>query len=241
MADAGMKTIKITSDWLADIGLLTDEECGRLFRIMLMFAANGMEPDELKGNERFLWPNVRRTIQLQRESYEKRSEINRENASKKQKKNNGQPVEEQENFGANRTESLKNQSEKNRIATKNGATLLENSKRVKKENSKREREKDKREKNEPLKAVENHAPSVDEVQRFCSENDLNMDPLAFWSYYQARGWRTDGGAPIEDWEASAISWALREVVRSFETGGRTGGGSKERDLMKKGLNKERTA
>ena len=68
--------------------LLTDEECGRLFKAALRYSTSG-EDMECCGNERFIWPMIRGTIDRDKEKYEKRCEINRINGMK-----GGRPKEE---------------------------------------------------------------------------------------------------------------------------------------------------
>lgn len=56
-----MKYLKIPTDFVHGISVLSDSEKGRLFTAMLMYAESRREPC-LKGNERFLWPAARNFI-----------------------------------------------------------------------------------------------------------------------------------------------------------------------------------
>ena len=57
-----MASLKIDTSWLQYIEPLSDAECGRLWRAMLMWADKG-ETEELnnyfKGNERYLFPTFK--------------------------------------------------------------------------------------------------------------------------------------------------------------------------------------
>ena len=50
------------------IELLSDAECGRLFRALLKYAKDGENP-ELTGNERFLFPAIRSQIDRDAKRY----------------------------------------------------------------------------------------------------------------------------------------------------------------------------
>ena len=73
-----MKYLKVFTDFVADMKELGEAERGRLFTAMLEYAETGEEP-ALRGNERFLWGTAKKNIDNQRDSYEKRCEINRQN------------------------------------------------------------------------------------------------------------------------------------------------------------------
>ena len=73
-----MKYLKVFTDFVADMKELGEAERGRLFTAMLLYAETGEEP-ALRGNERFVWGTAKKNIDNQRDSYEKRCEINRQN------------------------------------------------------------------------------------------------------------------------------------------------------------------
>lgn len=56
-----MKYIKVYADFADALALLGDAEQGRLFMAMLRYAQTGTEPD-FRGNERFLWPQAKASI-----------------------------------------------------------------------------------------------------------------------------------------------------------------------------------
>jgi len=80
---------------------LTDAERGRLFVAMLEYAASGTEP-QLSGNERYVWPAARQSINNARE----RSEQMRANASKPTQ--NGANGSKREQTGANASKPTQN-------------------------------------------------------------------------------------------------------------------------------------
>ena len=68
-----MKYLKIFTDFVIDMEILTYEERGRLFTAMLEYAANG-SASALAGNERYVWGTAKKQIDAQRKSYESKCE-----------------------------------------------------------------------------------------------------------------------------------------------------------------------
>ena len=77
-----MKYLKVYTDFAEDIRELTDNEVGRLFRAMLLYAETETVSD-LKGNERYLWWAAKKNIDAQRNSYEERCSTNKRIATKR--------------------------------------------------------------------------------------------------------------------------------------------------------------
>ena len=61
---------------------LSDAEVGRLIRAMMEYESSGATP-ELKGNERYIWPAIRRDMDASAAKQGGRSETNRQNALKR--------------------------------------------------------------------------------------------------------------------------------------------------------------
>jgi len=66
-----MQYLKIWTSFRDVIAPLTDEEAGRLFRMMLVYAETGEEPERFDGNESFLFPVAKQQIDLTRDRYDK--------------------------------------------------------------------------------------------------------------------------------------------------------------------------
>ena len=65
-----MKYLKVWTSFLDIIKPLENAEVGRLFINMLIYAETGVEPAEMAGNERFIWPMAKQTIDLAAEKAE---------------------------------------------------------------------------------------------------------------------------------------------------------------------------
>lgn len=105
-----MKYLKVWTDFGKVLEPLADDEKGRLFVAMLQYAADGSEPQEFTGNERFLWAVAKRDIDTMQE----KTETLRANGSKggrpKSNENQTEPNETKEN----QTEPDKSLKEKKR-------------------------------------------------------------------------------------------------------------------------------
>lgn len=77
-----MKYLKVFTDFALSLTALNDAECGRLFKAMLEYAATSQEPD-LRGNERFVWPSAKASIDRDTETYRRKAETAQGNAKKR--------------------------------------------------------------------------------------------------------------------------------------------------------------
>ena len=66
-----MKYLKVVTDFASSLEPLGDAECGRLFKAMLEYARTGQEPD-FRGNERFIWPTAKQSIDRDSETYRRK-------------------------------------------------------------------------------------------------------------------------------------------------------------------------
>ena len=90
-----MKYLKVYTDFVKDMSELSDEEKGRLFVMMLTYAADGNFPPP-GGNERFLWQTAKKMIDAQSESYKNICERNKENITKRYSTSRNDWKQEQE-------------------------------------------------------------------------------------------------------------------------------------------------
>lgn len=55
-------------------------------------------------------------------------------------------------------------------------------------------------------------PTLDELNSFCLENDLNLDSERFINFYDSKGWLV-GKSKMKDWKATARNWSKpKEVI-----------------------------
>ena len=66
------------------------------------------------------------------------------------------------------------------------------------------------------------APSVEEIEGFCSQEQLSIDAQKFVDNYAAKGW-TIGSTPVHDWKALVRKWAREDQERASEQPPQTNG------------------
>lgn len=72
--------IKLFTDFLEKVEFLSDAECGRLVKALLLYKRDGRLPD-IRGNEKILFPTFRAQIDRENEAYRAVCEKNSKNAS----------------------------------------------------------------------------------------------------------------------------------------------------------------
>lgn len=60
---------------------------------------------------------------------------------------------------------------------------------------------------EPAKKFQK--PTIEQSKAYCLEASKNIDPEAFFDFYEAKGWVV-GRAPMKDWKAAVRNWAKNE-------------------------------
>ncbi len=55
-------------------------------------------------------------------------------------------------------------------------------------------------------------PTLEEVVKYCSSGDRKVDPIRFYSYYTACGWKI-GKKPIENWQAAIEMWEAQSAKK----------------------------
>ena len=214
-----MRFIKIWTNFGETISPLTDAEKGRLLDAMLIYAEYGTEPESFTGNERFLWPSVRQSIDRMAESSEKCRENGRKGGRPAGQKNREAPEEAAAPDGENRTEpeeSEKKPAEPDESEEKPSKANESEKKPTKADESlkeKREEEKKREETKEKESKRKAFAPpSPEEVAAYCREHGLPVDQDQFCSYYDTVGWMV-GSHRMKDWRACLRTWAARERNR----------------------------
>lgn len=52
-------------------------------------------------------------------------------------------------------------------------------------------------------------PTLSQVTEYCAERNNGVDPEAFISFYQSKGWKV-GNQSMKDWKAAVVTWEKRE-------------------------------
>lgn len=62
---------------------------------------------------------------------------------------------------------------------------------------------------EPAKPKKFQKPTIEQIRDYCVEAGKNIDPEAFFDFYEAKGWVV-GRSPMKDWKAAVRNWAKNE-------------------------------
>lgn len=194
--------VPIFFDWTEVTGELTAQEKGRLIDAIVMYAQGGDWQEQIKGNERYLFPAFKRQIDRARETSGKRAVAGAVGAKNKQTETNA---------------SKPKQTEAN--VSKRKQTEANASKSAKEKEKEKEKEYDKEYDNEvkgdevpptPPKAQKRFtAPTVEEVAAYCRERGNRVEAQRFVDFYTAKGWRV-GSSPMKDWRAAVRNWETRD-------------------------------
>ena len=179
--------LKVYFDFEVKAKELNEPEKGSLLLAMLRYAKDGTEPDMI-GNERFLFPVFKAQIDGDIKTYETKVT----NGAK-----GGRPViyqkpEKTENNLIEPKETENNRTEPNETET------------AKKE----ERRKKKEDKRESIGRFT--PPTLEQVTEYCLERNKGVDPVRWFNYYTANGWRV-GKNPMKDWKAAVRTWEKEET------------------------------
>ena len=52
-------------------------------------------------------------------------------------------------------------------------------------------------------------PTIEEIQQYCQEKEINVDAEHFFNFYESKGWLV-GKAPMKNWRAAVCTWVKRE-------------------------------
>jgi hypothetical protein len=49
-------------------------------------------------------------------------------------------------------------------------------------------------------------PTLEDVRAYCLERGNTVDPVKFWSYYDAGDWKDAKGNPVRNWKQKLLTW-----------------------------------
>lgn len=176
------KYLCVYHDMIPALENLNPGEVGRLILAALKYDANGEKSVSLTGREAILWPMIMAQIDRAHDAYESRCETNRKNASLK----------------ANRTESVRNDANGCESQQYKKNTRERQDKKNTGETQEKDENKDKRKPFTP--------PTLEDVRAYCLERGNTVDPVKFWSYYDAGDWKDAKGNPVRNWKQKLLTW-----------------------------------
>lgn len=182
--------VPIFFDWVEVTEELTAQEKGRLIDAIVLYAQGGDWQEQIKGNERYLFPAFKKQIDRARETSEKRAVAGAVGGKRKQTEEN---VSKRKQTEANVSKSAKEYNNNNN-----------NDKEYNNEIEGDEAPPT------PQKAPRRFTPpSVEDVAAYCRERGNSVSPQRFVDFYAAKGWKV-GSAAMKDWRAAVRNWEGRD-------------------------------
>lgn len=188
--------VPIFFDWVEVTGELNAQEKGRLIDAIVLYAQGGDWQEQIKGNERYLFPAFRKQIDRASEISDLRSKATESRRNQSASKD----------IKGNQTQSndiKQDQTESKPIKTPNN----NNNKEEKEEYNENNKEKVKRESRRFA------PPTREEVAAYIAEKGYRVDPDRWLAYYESNGWKV-GKNPMKDWRAAVRTWASNGVDAS---------------------------
>ena len=183
--------LQIFADQAEELNLLDDAARGRFVSALLAYATQGIVP-ELTGEERFLWPSFRRTIDAAIAKSAAQSENGKKGGSK--------PKPTQANLSqaeANVSQTAyKQEQEQDQEHIQEHSICVEGAKAPNARASTRFT-----------------PPTPEEVTAYAKEHGYQVDGHRFHDFYASKGWQV-GQSPMKDWKAAVRNWATRDKTPS---------------------------
>lgn len=204
---AKMKYFPAYFTYTETLSALSDEQVGKLFRALLLYAENGTVP-RLDGMCMMAFGFIRGDIDRMNESYEKKCAALQQNGMK-----GGRPPKQTVSEKPNGFEENQMVSEETKKTYGKG-----NSKEKDNGNGKGEGDINASAAAAPAQQKTTKKqfvpPTVDEVREYCNEQGLTVDAERFVDYYEANGWKV-GNQAMKDWKAAVRNWARRDRERGY--------------------------
>lgn len=196
--------IPIFLDWTDTTEMLSDAEKGRLVDALVRYARGEFQPDQIKGNERFLFAAMRGQVDRHLEKVAKLRENGAQGGRPKANETNGNQTKANE---TNQKQMKANNNNNNNHTNTNSDTNTHNQSENDNDSEKGVRDARKRATFAP--------PTVEDVAAYCAERRNGIDPDAFVAYYETRGWFASGRL-MRDWKAAVRTWEAHDKQRGAE-------------------------
>lgn len=200
------KSFVLYTESLNVLDVLTDEQAGKLFRVIRDYAKDGTLPDDPLMKVAF--SNFRDYLDRDGKIYEERCRRGRENG-----KLGGRPPKEKKtdktDIGFSETQKTDIGFLKPTETQKTDIRYVSDSDSVSVSDSVSDSDKERGDKS-PTRRGRFSPPTVEEVREYCRERGNGIDAEQFIDFYQAKGWMV-GKNKMKDWRASVRNWERRDT------------------------------
>jgi len=234
---------------------LTDEQLGKLLRVIFQYEETGEVPEIEDQFVAFAFDIIQPDLEKQYEKYQakvaagKRSGEQRKRTQQNDSEQTEAEMNTPEQKGTNVNTDEQNEQNDDLLPDVQPVQVCcpnKKEKENKKENKKEKeilRKEIKKEKKSTEQNVEVlypqieersiYAPQLIDVREFCALKGLTISPEAFFHHYESVNWQI-GGTPIYDWKSKAMSWEADEKQKQNQRRNTNGGtGSRFADVYRR--------
>ena len=192
---------------------LPEELKGAFLRYIYEYGINEIEP-ELSGLELTVWLKIKRRIDDDVQSYERKVSNLKQNKNRtatgaKTTTTTDNRTETERRPNGDRTESTIEEEKPNRDRTDSVYVNVSDNVNVFDNVNVAEAKPA-----EPAPARKRFVkPELEEIREFCFEKNINIDVDRFFNYYESKGWKV-GVSPMKDWKAAVRNWAKNDSLYS---------------------------
>ena len=192
---ADRKSFIVFCDRIKELELLSNEECGLLFKALIYYVSTGKEIETASLPLKLLFSVFKSQIDENSEKYQKKKEANAEYyRNRKSIKNNSANSEISENSASDTVTETVTVTGTDTVTVTETDIINNNKSSCNSE------------------YVETHArpkkfvkPSLDQVKAYCKERNSKVNAERFYSYYESNGWKV-GKNSMKDWKAAVRNW-----------------------------------
>ena len=223
-----MKSFVVYTEWKSIFQLLPTDEA-RTELLYLIFDYMSGEPlpdcsDSVRIAWEYLFPKLEENKSKWEDERQKRSEAGRLGglASGEARRSNRSKCLKQDEAIVQSASICLNENEANEAVNVNvnvndNVNVLDNTRKLVLSNVKENTKENTKEK----RFVK---PTLDEIQLYILDNDLNVDAETFFDFYESKSWKV-GKSPMKDWRAALRNWNRRntrtnngDFIAAFEKG-----------------------
>ena len=185
--------VPIFYDWVEVTAELTAQEKGRLIDAIVLYASGGNWQEQIKGNERYLFPAFRKQIDRANEISSVRAMAGANGVKQREANKSKQKQTE-----ANESKPPNNNNNENKEEKENDKVGITARARF-------------------------TPPTAEEVAAYCRERGNRVNPRKFVDFYTSKGWRVgkepmkDWRACVRTWEQEDAGGSTRRKKTLFST------------------------
>jgi len=173
-------------EWREAVKELPLEDAGRLWGALFDYSENGLLP-EFIGALRMAFNFMKIKLDYDQGKYETRCNQNRTNINKRWSSSAYDGIRPYTNNTNQNINQNRNQNSNQSQNQKNSRNL-----------------------DKPRISSRFTPPALEEVKRYCRDQNNRIDPKCFIDFYEARGWKLSSGIAMKDWRAAIRNWENRE-------------------------------